>query len=221
VSAPPSEIAALISPLLTPDGWLPMAVRRLEQDPLARHIEAAARPALAREVRQAGATMARSARRQGWPTAEDALRAQGVSIRDSDGEAASGPFIHHALYTAPPPRVTVFTSVLDAVERLLEATRLPDRVGPVPVREVVLAHELFHHLVGTGAAPDAVRPRVEVLRLGPWRRRGVVRAAEEIAAAGFAATWCGVGWAPELLDCLTLTLGRDGFGFAGMPRRQG
>jgi len=54
------------------------------------------------------------------------------------------------------------------------------------VRETILAHELCHHLVHTGGAPEAVRPGVEVLRLGPWRRRAVVRTAEEIAAAGFA-----------------------------------
>ena len=48
-----------------------------------------------------------------------------------------------------------------------------------------------------------MRPRVEVLRLGPWRRHAAVRAAEEIAA-GFVAAWCGVDQAPELLDYLTL-----------------
>ncbi len=184
--------------------WLPIALRRLEQDPLARHIEAKVRPAMARAAREAGEAMARSARPAQWRTAEDALRALGVSIRDSDAEAASGPFIHHALYTAPPPRVTVFAKPLEAVERALEAMELRRRLGSVSVREVVLAHELFHHLIRRLEAPVAVRPRVAVLRLGPWRRWGVVRAAEEIAAAGFAAAWCGVAWAPELVDCLTL-----------------
>jgi hypothetical protein len=148
--------------------------------------------------------MAQSARRRGWGTAEEALRAQGVDVLQSEAEAASGPFVHHALYTAPPPRVTVFKKTLDAVEQMLETTGLRGRIGTVIVREVVLAHELFHHLARTVGAPAAVRPRVEVLRLGPWGRHAVVRAAEEIAAAGFAAAWCGVDGAPELLDCLTL-----------------
>jgi len=204
VTVSQAELDALVGPLFTPDGWLPMALRRLEQDRLARLIETDARPAMARAARKAGEAVARSARRRGWRTAEEALRAQGVDVRQSDAEAASGPFIHHALYTAPPPRVIVFTRTLDAVEQMLETTGLRGRIGPVIVREVVLAHELFHHLARTVGAPAAVRPRVEVLRLGPWRRHAVVRAAEEIAAAGFAAAWCGVDQAPELLDCLTL-----------------
>ena len=199
-----AELDALVGPLYMPDGWLPMALRRLEQDRLARLIETDARPAIARAARAAGEAVAWSARRRGWRMAEEVLRAQGVDVRQSDAEAASGPFIHHALYTAPPPRVIVFARILDAVEQMLETTGLRGRIGIVIVREVVLAHELFHHLARTVGAPAAVRPEVEVLRLGPWRRRAVVRAAEEIAATGFAAAWCGVDGAPELLDCLTL-----------------
>jgi hypothetical protein len=199
-----AEVDTLIGPLFTPDGWLPMALRRLEQDLLAHLIETDARPPMARAARAAGEAMAQSARRRGWRTAEEALRAQGVDVRQSEAEAASGPFIHHALYTAPPPRVTVFTRTLAAVEQMLDTTGLRGRIGTAIVREVVLAHELFHHLARTVGAPTAVRPEVEVLRLGPWGRHGVVRAAEEIAAAGFAATWCGIDWVPELLDCLTL-----------------
>jgi len=56
---------ALVGPLFTPDGWLPMALRRLEQDPLARLIETGARPAMARAARKAGEAVARSARRRG------------------------------------------------------------------------------------------------------------------------------------------------------------
>ncbi len=199
-----AELDALVGPLFTSDGWLPMALQRLEQDLLARLIETDARPAMARAAREAGEAMARSARRRGWRTAEEALRAQGVEVRQSEAPAVSGPFVHHALYTAPPPRVIVFTRTLDAVEQLLETTGLRGRIGTVVVREVVLAHELLHHLARTVGAPAAARPEVEVLRLGPWGRRAVVRAAEEIAAAGFAAAWCGVDRAPELLDCLTL-----------------
>jgi hypothetical protein len=117
--------------------------------------------------------------------------------------------VHHALYTSPPPHVTLYRRPLAALERLLDAAGLHSRLGAINVREVVLAHELCHHLVHTGGAPEAVRPRVEVLRIGPWRRRAVVRTAEEIAAAGFAAVWCGLAWPPELLDCLTLAAWRD------------
>lgn len=179
--------------------WLPAALERLASDPLARLIPAETRSAMAQSAREAGLAMAREARRSPRLTAAAALSAHGVALRESADEPAAGPFIHHALYTAPPPRVTLFVRALTAVERVLAATAEPT----LPVREVVLAHELFHHLVRVSGAPEAVRPRVPVVRLGRWCRWGVVRAAEEIAAGGFAAAWCGVDDAPDRLDRLT------------------
>lgn len=188
-------------------GWMEPAIVRIEQDPLGRRVAVGARPALACAARQAGATVARRERARGWTTAEDALRAEGVAVHESPAEPAAGPFVHHALYTAPPARVTLFLRTLDALDRRLDATGLRARLGGLTVREVVLAHELFHHLAATTPMPEAVRPEVEIFSIGPWRRRAVVRAAEEIAAAGFAAAWCSVAEAPALLDAVTLESG--------------
>jgi len=186
--------------------WMEAALARIEQDPLARRVAVSARPVLACAARQAGTAIARSARARGWVTAEAALRAEGVVIYESAEEPAAGPFVHHALYTAPPPRVTLFVRTLQALDRHLDATGLRVRIGDTEVREIVLAHELFHHLAATTVMPAAVRPEIEILRVGPWRRRVVVRAAEEIAAAGFAAAWCGLDEAPALLDAATLEI---------------
>lgn len=179
--------------------WLAAALERLASDPLARLIPVETRPAMARAAREAGLALAHEARLGRSGTAAEVLSAHRVAICESAAEPAAGPFVHHALYTAPPPRVTVFATALAAVGRVLVATAEPT----LPVREVVLAHELFHHLVRVSGVSEAVRPRVPVLRLGRWRRWGVVRAAEEIAAAGFAAAWCGIDDAPERLDRLT------------------
>jgi hypothetical protein len=187
-------------------GWMEAALARIAQDPLARRIALGARPALACAARQAGLVLARSMRERGAVTAEAALRAAGVAIEESAAPAAAGPFTQHALYTWPPPRVTLFLRTLRRVEERLDTSGLRARLRGVAVREVVLAHELFHHLAATTAMPPAVRPEVAVLAIGPWRRRAVVRAAEEIAAAGFAAAWCGVDEAPALVDAMTLDL---------------
>jgi hypothetical protein len=204
-----SGLDSLVEPFLAPEGWIGSALRRLEEDPLAGHLPPTERLVLARAARAAGADMARQALRGGRASAEESLRVRGVGIHEDGGEAVVGPFVHHALYTAPPPRVTLYRRPLAVLEGLLGAAGPRSRLGAVNVREVILAHELCHHLVHTAVSPEAVRPRAEVLRLGPWRRRAVVRTAEEIAAAGFAAAWCGLAWAPELLDCLTLTVWRD------------
>lgn len=204
-----SGLAGLIEPLLGPEGWMGLALRRLDEDPLAAQVSPVKRAELARAARAAGAGMARQALGGGRTSAEESLRDRGVVIVEDGGEAVSGPFVHHAVYAAPPPRVTLYRRPVAVLERLLDEAGLHDRLGAIDVREVILAHELCHHLVHAGGAPEAVRPRVEVLRLGPWRRRVVVGAAEEIAAAGFAAAWCGLSWPPELLDFLTLEAWRD------------
>ena len=220
-----TDLDALMEALSAPEGWMPSALRRLEQDALAARIPAGEQPALARAARAAGATMAADARRRGWASADHALRDLRVDVVEDDAEGRSGPLVHHAVYTAPPARVTLYRAPIAALERLLTTPPLRERLGHVPVREAILAHELFHHLVDAGGAPESVRPRVQTLRLGRWRRHAVVRAAEEIGAAGFAGAWCGLAWAPELLDHLTLALSaasdhraRTPLSRAGRPR---
>ena len=189
-----ADVDVLEQSLSGPEGWMPAALQRLKQDPVAGRLRVEARPALARAARAAGAAMARAARRGSPASAVEMLRRLGVEIVEDGGEASSGPLIYHARYTAPPPRVTLYRRPVAVLERVL---------GHLDVREIVLAHELFHHLVQRDGAPDAVRPRVTILRVGRWRREAVVRAAEEIAAAGFASAWCGPEWGPDLLDAVT------------------
>jgi hypothetical protein len=111
--------------------------------------------------------------------------------------------VHHAVYAAPPPRVTLYRRLLEALEPLLDAAELRRELGAITVKEIVLAHELCHHLVQEDGGAPAVSPRVVTFALGRWRRRAVVRAAEEVAAGGFAAAWCDVEWAPAAIDALT------------------
>lgn len=186
-------------------GWMEAALARLEQDPEVHRIAIGARPVLASAARQAGTATAQWARRRGWATAEAALGSEGVAIHER-AEEPGAPFVYHARYTAPPPRVTLHSRTLEALDRRLDATGRRGRLNEVTVREIVLAHALFHHLAATTSMPAAVRPEIEIVRFGPWRRRRVVRVGEEIAAAGFAAAWCGVDEAPTLLDAVTLEI---------------
>jgi len=216
VSVP--DLRAVTAPLLEPEGWLVDALARIDQDPLAGRLAADRRVRLARSARAAGAAMAQPLRACEGPSAQQALQARGVTLDEDVADATAGPFVYTALYSAPPPRVTLFRRTVTAVQALLDATGLGRRLAGVTVTDVVLAHELCHHLVYTGEAPAAVRPQVEILRIGRWKRRTVVRAAEEIAAAGFAAAWCGVSWAPDLVDRLLLVICRERLDLSSGPR---
>lgn len=198
-----AEVRALIAPFLGPEGWLPIALWRIAQDPLAGRITPAERETVARAARAAGTGAAAQLRQPTAVSAEATLRAAGVAIEESRADPAWGPFVHHALYSAPPPRVTLYLEALDAAGALLGGAGIAG-LGDASPREVVLAHEWFHHLAWGDHVPAAVRPRVTTMRLGVFERHAVLRAAEEVAAAGFAQSWCGLEWPPEVLDCLTL-----------------
>jgi hypothetical protein len=192
-----------IEPLRAPEGWLELELPRFDADPFAARVPVADRVRMARAARAAGAGMATAAKRRGWKSAGEALVACGVALNEDEGDPRWGPFLHHAVYTAPPPRITLYRRCVDPLERLVEALDLRRALGSVTVKEVVLAHELCHHLLKAEGAPAAVRPSVVTFALGAWRRRAVVRAVEEIAAGGFAGAWCGVEWAPTVVDALT------------------
>lgn len=213
----------LIEPLLAPEGWLEPELRRFDADPFAARVSVAERVSMARAARTTGARMATAARRRGWRSAEEALAARGVALHEDEGEPRSGPFVHHAVYTSPPPRITLYRRCLDQIECEVEALDLRGVLRSVTVKEVVLAHELCHHLFEVEGAPAAVRPIVVTFALGPWRRRAVVRAVEEIAAGGFAGAWCGVECAPAVIDALTRVASDEraaNHGRLPLPRRR-
>lgn len=200
----PVVLIDLVRPLARPDGWRPLALWRLGQDPLGVSLPLQRRQELVEAAHTAGRDMARRTRQRGCTSAEDALRAEGVSLVEQEHGEVSASFVYRAIYTAPPPTVTLYRRPLAALERLLDAEGLRALLGNVDVREVILAHELFHHVVNRDGAPPEIRPRVQTLRVGWWRRTSPLSAAEEIGAAGFATAWHDLSWPSELLDCLTL-----------------
>jgi hypothetical protein len=197
-----AEVRARLGPTLGPGAWIQAALDRLDADPVAGAIAAVDRVGIARAAWDAGARLAIEGRRP-WGSTEAALAASGVAVDEDDADPSLGPLVHHAVYSAPPPRVRLYRRAIDVLEPLVDAAGARAAFGAVTVREVVLAHELFHHLIHVGPAPAAIRPHVVVFTLGPWKRRVVVRAAEEIGAAGFSAAWTGVPCAPGVVDALT------------------
>jgi len=187
-----------------PEAAARLALWRLEQDPVAAHVPPGSRPALVAGAAAAGAALARRMRAGERRPTEELLREAGVRIVEDAGDDAVACFIHHAVYTAPPPTVTLYRRSVIALERVLAAEGLRARLGDVEVRELILTHELFHHLIEQNGAPAGVRPRVDLMRIGRWRRQATVHAAEEIAAAAFVTAWHELAWPAELLDLLTL-----------------
>jgi hypothetical protein len=104
-----------------------------------------------------------------------------------------GAMLRIAEYQPRPPLIRLFTESVRAIVRA---------EGSLPIPEIYVAHELFHHLEATTLAPASRLARVTLARLGPWTWGSGVRALSEIAAHAFAQTLLELPCFPGVLDRL-------------------
>lgn len=131
-----------------------------------------------------GGAAAREVRRLCGDLEVDALAEQmGVAVEASDRDGGYGTVIVFADYTPRPPRIRLYRSAIDVLDRHLALYPDRDRL-PAGTRPLFLAHELFHHW--------------EALHPGARRSRD----RSEYAAGSFAMTLLGLTCHPEELDRL-------------------
>jgi hypothetical protein len=74
-------------------------------------------------------------------------------------------------------------------------------LGEATVEDVLIAHELYHHLEATRAVtPIARRHQATLFQIGKWRWRTGIAALAEIAAGAFAQGLLGLPCHPKVLD---------------------
>ena len=117
----------------------------------------------------------------------------GVAVTWSDDAPLLGTLVRIAEYEPRPPVIRLFTR---AVARIAAAA------PALPVAEIYVAHELFHHLEARGEYRAPALGRATVARLGRWRWQSPVRALSEVAAHAFAQALLGLPVFPGRLDAL-------------------
>ena len=120
-------------------------------------------------------------------------RRLGVEVTWCDDAPLLGTLVRIAEYEPRPPVIRLFTR---AVARIAAAA------PALPVPEIYVAHELFHHLDARGQHPAAALACATVARLGRWRWQSPVRALSEVAAHAFAQALLGLPVFPGRLDAL-------------------
>jgi hypothetical protein len=115
----------------------------------------------------------------------------GVEVTWCDDAPLLGTLVRIAEYEPRPPVIRLFTR---AVARIAAAA------PALPVVEIYVAHELFHHLDARGEHPAATLGRATLARLGRWRWQSPVRALSEVAAHAFAQVLLGLPVFPGCLD---------------------
>lgn len=90
--------------------------------------------------------------------------------------------------------ITVYRSSIDTVARILDAAVADIRASEQTALDLIIAHELFHHLEATRIVPvpDQLPPITVPIFRGMLRRRRRLRSTSEIAAHAFAFSLTGL-----------------------------
>ncbi|SEO74631.1 hypothetical protein SAMN04488134_11226 [Amphibacillus marinus] len=106
--------------------------------------------------------------------------------------------IGYALYT-PPKGIELMTEPIAKVSKLLGECL---HVSPSQLTDIILAHELYHHIECEEAEVYTQMEQVVLWRFLFYKHRSQVRAASEIAAMSFAQQMNKLNFSPFVLDVL-------------------
>jgi hypothetical protein len=176
----------------------------LAEDPAFRCIPPQARCALVDGALAEGRMRANCVGRN-WGTDPWAIAPRlGVAVSESDEDASFGSVVVFAEYTRQPPTIKLYRTAIAHMSHRLAASRLrPMFDAAIECQSILLAHELYHHLVSIGLAPPLGRKfRVTLLRFGCWRWTSGIASLEEIAAGAFAQSLLSLKFHPRLLELL-------------------
>jgi len=153
----------------------------------------------------AGETTASQVRRD-HPGAhpEEILARLGVPIVYSDEESRVPWRYPRSSYQPRPPQVTVFVHAIAALSEAAHATRLDDVFPEDRLREILPAHELYHHVALTASQRVSAQQRLRRHLIGPlgwWIELPVL---DEVAAHSFVRAFLDLRVTPAILDLWTI-----------------
>ncbi len=196
----------LLAPEPDAERW---GLARLADDHIGRRLDHERRAAAVRVAVTHGTEAARAYRAAGQADPHRLAAVLRVEVVWSDESPALGTMLRIAEYQPRPATIRLFAGPIATIRA---------SAHPLPVADIYLAHELFHHLEATALGPASALARVTLGRLGPWRWDSGVPALSEIAAHAFAQALLGLPVFTGSLDRLAAVL-RDGHRSSLTPQR--
>jgi hypothetical protein len=124
-----------------------------------------------------------------------------VSVMLSDDDPLVGSIWRFAEYRRRPPRIVLYTRGLAPFEQALAGNLATRFLGQAMIRDVFVAHELYHHVEAIRSeVPIARRYQSTLLQIGKWRWRTGIATLAEIAAGSFSQTLLDLPCHPKVLD---------------------
>ena len=134
---------------------------------------------------------------------DDVLADLGVDVVESDAPPKVAWTYRRSQYRGRPPRVIVYRRALTELRTLVADADLAWALPADRIRDLMLSHELYHHLAFSELGRVSDRLRLPS-RFGPFTVRRRILTLDEVAAHAFAQRFCGLSVAPVVLDWLTL-----------------
>jgi hypothetical protein len=132
-------------------------------------------------------------------------QALGVPIEAVDDDPTTGSLWRFAEYRQRPVGILLYVRGIAPLERAIVGDVATQLLGRATLRDVFVAHELFHHLEAIRAeAPIARRYQPTLFRIGNWHWRTGIATLAAIAAGAFAQTLLDLPCHPRALDLLAL-----------------
>ncbi|HLR34447.1 MAG TPA: hypothetical protein VK071_03850 [Tissierellales bacterium] len=103
-----------------------------------------------------------------------------------------------------PNKIFLYGDNIREAEKLMG--RYKDILGDIKLKDIILAHEVFHAIEWENPSLYTNTVKVEVLKIGPFRRKSIVLCAGEIAAMEFAKRVLDLNYNPILLNFLFMNI---------------
>jgi len=144
--------------------------------------------------------------RQDYPaaTAKEVLAGLGVPVVYSTEESQVSYRYPRSGYRQDPPQVQVYVRAIPALVELAHEAGLGDEFAEDRLPNLMLAHELYHHLALTRLGRVSGQHRLWRRLIGPVGRWVEVLALDEIAAHSFVREFCRLTLSPAILDLITV-----------------
>jgi len=145
-----------------------------------------------------------------------------VTVTTTDDDPMVASIWRFAEYRARPPQILLYARGLAPLEQALAHVPAARLLGEATVKDVFVAHELYHHIEATRAeAPIARRHQATLFQIGKWRWRTGIATLAEIAAGSFAQTLLDLPCHPKLLDFVAGERIRSGTSLPSIPASAG
>jgi hypothetical protein len=179
-----------------------LALDMLQVDPHARRLDRATQLAAVGDALADGAATAHALRGRFPDCAAEALaHTLGVPIETIDDDPMVGRLWRFAEYRERPARILLYARGLAPLDRVVAGELAGRLLGHASLRDVFIAHELFHHLEAVRTdTPIALRYRPTLFRIGRWHWRTGISALSEIAAGAFAQALLELPCHPRVFD---------------------